>query len=842
MVMEEFDLTPDPRVLIALTHTPLQPLDALCELIDNAIDSFHSAELEGAKVEFPIVIVELPSRAEVDRDEGMIRVRDNGAGLTAEQAEKALRAGFSGNKSFDTLGLFGMGFNVSTGKLGRVTRFHTARADSDHAIEVVIDLVRMQESGSYRVPVAKVPKLPELKSGTIVEITGWWPDGNPNSGFIKSLASYSKPKVREQVGGRYATILRGSRIRVLINQETCTAFEHCVWDKSRYVERREHGRIPARFDFDTVLGHQTRCMQCNAKIVVGETECPACRSTNFRTMEERVTGWLGIQRFDDQSFFGVDLIRNGRAIRLAEKAAFFEFTDEFKKTIKDYPIDSPFGRIVGEVHLDHVPVDFLKQDFQRSSEEWQHAISYLRGDSSLQPTQPNADKNKSPTFKLYQGYRRVRTAGTADMYMGYWDRVTNKPKRISREVEQDFYQKFQEKIPGFYDDAEWWKEVERADHPPPEELVKCPDCGADNLQSSEECLVCGHILIGQTCINSDCGRQIPRSAVVCPYCGTSQVPEIREPWRCHVCGLTNAADTETCVRCSKPRGTSDPATKEALAESSDRDDDLSLVGCSVILASGSHSQPIDVNVFVTRQPIVPTWGSTSVPLIAFRGDSISIFIDPTHPIFKAYRTRPEVLIAEEIAQYLYVMNGSLVEKHQGEHTLANLTWHVLEKGWGDELEDTPDRVKEDVRRLFEGIRTSLFAGSGPALGDFFGELTEQQMSVLVANLLGRGLDVGKLESLRLSGRYAAFIDEDTVVDLFRKAPQLFFDDRVWKDRYMLVEGLPESVVREYRARIRATYLNCLDDAAAFLRYETPEAVITHRARGSVNYLQSRLQD
>ena len=45
--MTEFDLTPDPKVLIALTHTPLQPLDALCELIDNAIDSFNAAKLQG---------------------------------------------------------------------------------------------------------------------------------------------------------------------------------------------------------------------------------------------------------------------------------------------------------------------------------------------------------------------------------------------------------------------------------------------------------------------------------------------------------------------------------------------------------------------------------------------------------------------------------------------------------------------------------------------------------------------------------------------------------------------------------------------------------------------------
>src|SRR5436309_15077425 len=93
----EFDLTPDPRVLVALTHTPLQPLDALCELVDNAIDSFRSAELEGRPEPHPLVVVELPGPAEVGRGDGVVRVRDNGAGLTPESAERAMRAGFSGN-------------------------------------------------------------------------------------------------------------------------------------------------------------------------------------------------------------------------------------------------------------------------------------------------------------------------------------------------------------------------------------------------------------------------------------------------------------------------------------------------------------------------------------------------------------------------------------------------------------------------------------------------------------------------------------------------------------------------------------------------------------------------
>ena len=600
--MIEFDLTPDPRVLIALTHTPLQPLDALCELIDNAIDSFHMARADGAPVEFPLVVVDLPSRAEVERGEGMVRVRDNGPGLTAEQAQNALRAGFSGNNSFDRLGLFGMGFNVATGKLGRVTRFLTARKDQEDALSVLIDLIALQEQRNYKVPAQPVPKPLEFTNGTIISVDGWWPEGNPNSDFIRKLAGYSKSTIRKEFGRRYATLLREESVRIMVNGETCTAYEHCVWDAARYVERREHGRIPARFDFNTVLAHQTRCADCGAQVLPGGTACPACGLTNFRTIEERVRGWVGIQRFDDKENFGIDLLRNGRAIRIAEQAAFFEFTDEFKTTVKDYPIDGPFGRIIGEVHLNHVPVDFLKQDFQRTSEEWQRAMTFLRGESSLQPTQPNAEANSSPVFKLYQGYRRVRTPGKTDMYMGFWDAAAapppGKPKRISRATEEEFKAKFLEKLPGFYDDTEWWKLVEQADQQPVEELVKCPNCQADNLKEAEECLVCGQVLIGQNCISLDCTQLIPRSAVVCPHCGTSQIPEIKEPWSCNVCSAGNAPDVELCARCTNPRGAPDPASRDSLLQTSHLDDDLTYRGCSIPLADDSHSQPVDALVYV----------------------------------------------------------------------------------------------------------------------------------------------------------------------------------------------------------------------------------------------------
>lgn len=109
----KFDFTPDPKVLIALTHTPMQPLDALCELIDNAIDSFYGAKIQGLKTDNPMVIVTLPSRKQLSDNGGILRIQDNGPGMSPQQAEKAIKAGFSGNNPYDTLGKYGLHWDKS---------------------------------------------------------------------------------------------------------------------------------------------------------------------------------------------------------------------------------------------------------------------------------------------------------------------------------------------------------------------------------------------------------------------------------------------------------------------------------------------------------------------------------------------------------------------------------------------------------------------------------------------------------------------------------------------------------------------------------------------------------
>ena len=390
----------------------------------------------------------------------------------------------------------------------------------------------MNKTKSYKVTPEEVDK--PFNHGTVIEIRSWWPEGNSNNGFIRTLAKYPTIKITEELGRRYASLLREKKVSIMVNGISCEPFEFCVWGANRHVIRKKYGEIPAVYHLNRVIHTQRKCFKCGTLLESFQKECPACGCGEIRTVEEHITGWIGIQRYDNSTEYGIDLIRNGRTIRVSEKTAFFEYTDEFNKTVRDYPIDGPFGRIVGEVHLDHVPVDFLKRDFQRSTPEWQRAMSYIRGDSSLQPTQKGADSNQSPMFKLFQGYRSVRTAGTTDMYMGYWDSSSNKPHRISREVEEEFIRRFKDREQGYFDDTKWWEKVEEADHAPAPELPICSECGAQILDTDEVCSLCGHILKAKRCIK--CDAQIPLSAKVCPECGTSQEAEILKPWKCDVCG------------------------------------------------------------------------------------------------------------------------------------------------------------------------------------------------------------------------------------------------------------------------------------------------------------------
>lgn len=831
------NLTPDPKVLIALTHTHIQPLDALCELIDNAIDSFSSAKLQGIVIENPVVRIDLPKVGEIENEKGVVRISDNGPGMSASSAEKALRAGFSGNNPYDTLGLFGMGFNISTGKIGSVTHFYSAREDEEKAVDVVIDLNKINETKDYKVIAYKVEKN-ALSHGTIIEISKWWPQGSDNRGFVKTLVSYGDRKIREELGRRYATILKKGEIKILVNEIACIAFEHCIWSDNRYVERQKHGKIPAVYRFNEVVHTQKKCLNCTATLEPYQTTCPACGSNEIRTIEERIQGWVGIQRFDDLSEFGIDLIRNGRAIRISEKSAFFEFVDEFQKTIKDYPIDSNFGRIVGEVHLDHVPVDFMKQDFQRSSPEWHRAIVFLRGESSLQPTQPGADKNISPIFKLFQGYRKVKTAGKTDMYMGTWDPVKEEPRRIGREVEKEFYNKFKNKEPGYYTDEEWWKKVEEADRKPVKQMPLCPVCGCQNLEEAEICIGCQSILKGKDCIS--CGEKIPLSAKSCPKCGASQEAEVIKPWICKVCGSKNIPTVTVCSSCSAPQGEENHLSKEFLISNSDKDEVLSITDCTVMLDNGQNCSPLSIQVYISRNPIKGNFDDNALPVFTIKAslNELLIFVDKTHRMFKNCKMKIEQIVASEAAEHIFMLNKS-VSQSSGKHTIPYISWQILEKYWADKLEDNSDDLITEVENVFEVIRERLLLSSCESLSNCFDLLTNEETKKMVNEMLNAGVEVTKIEEYKQNRRFLKYVPISYIVNLFEEKPEYFFDGNVWVEPYISIDTIDE-VKRFTQERTKALYKGCLQDLLYYVTYKNQSEYVIQKTKIAVQLLREKV--
>lgn len=627
----------------------------------------------------------------------------------------------------------------------------------------------------------------------------------------------------------------------VVNDELCEPFEHCSWSSERYVQHRTLGKIHAVIDIDEVIHSQRRCLECDTLVMPELKECPECSSSSIRTIKERIRGWVGIQRFDDQTNYGIDLSRNGRTIRPAEKGAFFEFVDDLKKVTKDYPADSVYGRIIGEIELNHVPVDFLKQDFQRNTPEWQRAMSFLRGDSSLQPKQPGAESNESPIYELYQGYRRVRDFGRGDMYMGYWDADSRKARRISRDVEQEYYERFLLREPGYFDDTEWWKLVEQATERPSDQLVECPACGAQNLKGQDVCNICEEVLIAKTCLNPECCVQIAQSAEICPVCGFAQEPILLEPWKCNICGRKNDPALAACAGCGEARGARSPFSRDFLLENSNKSDELSWEGCSIKLADGSSSTPFDLDSYVISDGARSLWAGSDLPLRSFASaKAIEVFFDLEHPLFRLYKVKPVVLAAAEGARYIFDTNKALAGDSAGRHSVAGIHWQLISGHWADALEETPDRLREEIDELFDQMRDRAPGLVGERAVDFYSELEEEAQKRLADNVISAGISLEALSEFVQNGSFLSYLDGHSLVALFNWVPEAFLDGALWNVGYTAPGGFGAAAASQLQRQAVTLLSGCLSDVALYNEVKTPDQPMTARARASLDVLLQRM--
>ena len=840
---DSLDVTPSPAVLVTLTYNQLTWGDALCELVDNSIDSFSRARLQGVVIENPRVELFIPSRADVRDGRGYFMIRDNGPGLDQDGLRNALKAGYSANKRFGNLGLFGVGFNIATGKLGRKTTVTTFRESDEYAIEAVLDLQEMAENDEFKAPLRRVPKPNGFAHGTFIRVEGWWPSGNPNSDFALKVASQSQQSVLDLLGRRYATILDAQQsektVELLLypdpdgRPDIVAPFVHCVWAPHREVQSTR-GAIPAQIDIDEVLGNSRRCKHDGVLVPERNTRCPMCNRSEIITIEHRVRGWVGIQRYDSIDDYGIDLIRNGRTIRTQEKEAFFYWTEEDGRLKKEYPVDDQTGRIVGQIHLDHVPVDFMKQDFERASQEWVAAIRCIRGEQLLPGSWPEGYTNESPISRLQSGYKRIRDFGRKSMYMGRWDTSRGKAVRISREIEQEYLEKFRKRIPGYFDDAEWWKLVESADQPPPPPSEECPNCHFRHLPDAEVCEGCGDVLRGKYCIH--CNKLIPLSAITCPDCGETQVAAPNSPWNCNYCGSNNSSEVLECSTCALPIGSPSPVATEVLERESSLIEDYSRSDLVIELPDGRQSEPLEITTRQVSRELRPRFGYESVPVITDKTtpNKVSLYVDLNHRLFKDLGVRVVDVVAGESAQYLYTKHTLAGQKS---HSLSALTALILASGWGRELsQDSVDVVQRLQQFTYE--IASRFADSDSAV-EFYRDLPNESQQLIVRAIFDANEGRNQTQFTD-TGRYLTLAPRRFLADFFVSAPGVWFET-VWNVDLPTESQVGRDAALEVRERQIGSIERCLRDIADVLDARDPESVIGPRSESAVVLLESLLR-
>ena len=468
---ENIDISPSPRVLRMLGEIDFKAWQCLCEIIDNSIDSFSSETFSfrsksglalGNK---PKIQIFLPSasRSTLKESDHLI-IKDNAEGMTYESLSKSLKAGYSNNDATDKMGLFGMGFNISTARLGKRTEVITTTKESKEFLKVTIDFQELEKSGHFLADIEKIPKKADEKNkhGTEVRITKLRTD------LVKPL--YLRTRQREKLGKIYGSVLINKEITLDYDGQKCRPFQHCVWDKSR-SGKNKNGAVPAFIKVDELLDEKKFCSTCWIWIDTSETNCPVCnQDSNVKKRERRIKGWVGIQRYFDAKNYGIDLIRNGRVIKEYDKS-FFIWQDpknDFEEEL-EYPIDGhqTLGRIVGELEIDFVRVSHQKDAFDINTQDWRDVRLFIRGDAPIRPKiarNLGYPENTSPIAQLFSAFRTAK-AGVANLV----PQKRNGQAMIRDPFIDDLKEGFINQVSELQGDEKWWELLNQTYIDPPDD-------------------------------------------------------------------------------------------------------------------------------------------------------------------------------------------------------------------------------------------------------------------------------------------------------------------------------------------------------------------------------------
>ena len=719
MPNESIDIRPSAQILKILGKIDYDNWQCLAELIDNAFDDF--LEIKRAGLHWPDgfkVSISLPQG--VIPSDSEVVVTDSGRGMDLETLNNAVRAGWSSNDPFSKLGLFGMGFNVATARLGQQTTVLTTRSGDSEWVGVHIDVDAI--GNDFQAPVVRAAKEDPRVHGTRVAIKALDRDR-------AVWLSRNAQNIRLTLGDVYTHLIANERFSLIVNGVQVVPRRRCAWGANRsitYGVGSQAEQIPAVVQIDQSYPSMANCTRCRNWQEIGRGECVECGSTNLVERERRISGWLGIQRYLSKNDYGIDFFRNGRKILRNDKRLFSwtDPNDPLAVSELEYPVELNQGRIIGEIHLDHVPVNYQKNGFEWSDRNWIAAVEYLRGRQPLLPKraeQLQLPHNTSPLGLLFKGYRRADP--------GYRSLVPGDGATAIHDQAKKWADKFYEGDPEYQEDTKWWEAV---------------------VFHEQQRLSPQPAPAGATAVNA-----LERLGVAVAPAGPSPAPQ--------------------------PNPTPTPQLPETEQERIARFrahgiEVPSLTGEFGLLELGAALRLTTFRVSGT--PVADRHGNrVPVYLTADGGSRFSAFIDETHPVFADFGDSASDHVFIELAEHLKV-------RARSELALSQIFATLKDRHASDQKIDLP-AASSEARTLLRVIRERM---SGTIVADTdraWQVLHSDERTATETNLISEGASTS-LSEAQLSGQFILYAPAMSLPRVVEEWPEAFLDGRVFAAPYSSV--------------------------------------------------------
>ena len=718
------NVQPHGRILSVLGDIEFAQWQCLAELIDNAFDDFLASG--GAGGDRPAVNISLPGRTSDPRT-GEVWVTDNGRGMDLGTLANAVSAGWTRNARYGSLGLYGMGFNIATARLGRVATVKTTRAGDPSWTVITLDLDQLAKGRNYDVPVRYEAKPDPGRHGTQVIVSKLKADQ-------WDKLSKQAGKIREELGNVYSYLLRERNFLLTVNTTKVQPLRPCVWDSKRSVTR-SGARIPAIIEIDQPLAPAKACLECGWWNKEWAEECEDCESRNLELRDRRIWGWIGVQRYLHKTDYGIDFLRNGRKILISDKRLFsWEDPNGIDPPILEYPIDAPRprGRFVGEIHCDHVPVNYQKDAFVYDNPEWKTLIRTIRGDSPLGERiaqRLSLPRNTSLLAQLYAGYRRE------DLGLNYLV--------AANDMAVSWAKLFRDGDPMYQTDDMWYQLAEAHDHPvtpqPKDASIDIFDeMGLSDGDKPE----------------SEFSEDGPSDL------GQRQTDGPMKPWK---------SDTKT------------PEPAETLDQRLDR----YRAGATEVFELAGRYEATGLGLVELTARTVDARSLTDpqnndVPIFAqmARAPKLEVFVAIQHPLLTEYGIELRDLVMTEVAEYLRVRG---TPTGRDPKPLSAVLFDI--KSRAPEQKVTRDVLANRAGQLLDRIREAMLEEVKGSPSGYWELLSESERTSTQRRFAVEG-GGDAWDSVIESGDFTLYLPASALVRLIERRPESFLDSKVFRRPYV----------------------------------------------------------